>query len=113
MSNPTVTTNNHARDIVDAWQLTETEQKEFDYLNWEAIKEGDESAEFFRYRGELYDLGQFSRIIQVGSVRCHPMECDSPHFQGWQGYMSDSFFSGMLVKYANDGESVVVAIYCS
>jgi len=108
-----ITTNNVPRDIIDAWQLSAKERKEFDYLDWEAIERGEDSASFFRYRGELYDIGEFSRIIPPGSKRCHPMECGSPDFIGWDGYVSDSYFSGMLIKYVDNGERVIVARYCS
>lgn len=108
-----ITTNNVPRDVINAWELSAAERAEFDYLDWQAIDNGEDSAEFFRYRGELYDIGEFSRIIPPGSKSCHPMECDSPDFVGWCGYTSDSYFSGMLVKYVDNGERVIVARYCS
>lgn len=97
MSDVKIITNNHHRDIIDASQLTEKEQEEFDYLNWEAIKDGRDSASFFRYRGDLYDLGTFTR-------------CDAP---GWDGCQADSFFSATLVRYVDDFECVVVALMLS
>lgn len=111
MATMTITANNIPRDIIHAWSLTSEERKEFDYLDWDAIENGEDSASFFRYRGELYDIGEFSRVIPPGSNRLHPMECDSPEFVGWMGYASDSHFSGLLVKYVNDGERVVIGRY--
>lgn len=115
----TIRTNNVPRDVIDAWSLTPDERKEFDYLDWQAIEEGRDSASFFRYRGELYDLGEFSRITPPGSRIMHPMECQNPDFQGWDEYQSDSFFSGMLIRYYRepgarepDFERIVVASYC-
>jgi hypothetical protein len=96
-----VITNNVPRDIIDAWQLTEAEQKEFDYLDWKAIKNGNDSASFFRYRNELYDLGEF-------------MAVGNGEFPGrWSEYQSDSYFSGVLVRYVNDFEQVIVGRYYS
>jgi hypothetical protein len=40
----TVTTNNHHRPVVDAWELTPSERAQFDYLDWAAIEEGSDSA---------------------------------------------------------------------
>jgi hypothetical protein len=113
-----VTTNNVPRPIVNAWELSDADRAEFDYLDWPAIERGEGSAEFFRYKGTLYDLGEFSRVIAPDSVRHHPMECAASEFQGWDGYQGDSFFSGLLIRYA-DRESfdsdagIIVGWYCS
>lgn len=112
-------TNNVPREVINAWELTAQERAEFDYLDWPAIDEGSGSRDFFRYRGQLYDLGEFSRIIPPGSERCHPTECAEPAFQGWDGYASDSYFSGILIRWARDdhgdidGDRVVVGLYTS
>ena len=113
-----IRTNNVPRDVIQAYELTPEERAEFDYLDWPAIDDGRDSAEFFRYRGELYDLSQFSRVIPAGSARCHPMECDAPEFSGWDGYQSDSYFSGTLIRWARDNgridcERVIVGLYTS
>lgn len=87
-----IITNNVPREIIDAALLTSAEREQFDYLDWPAIDDGTDSASFFRYRGEVYDLGEF-------------MTTDLP---GWHGCKADSFFSGTLVRITGDGESVVV-----
>lgn len=104
----TIVTNWHARDVIDAWQLSESERAEFDYLNWRAIEAGEDSATFFRYRGELYDLGEFFTTSPGAWNFGLPDE-----FKGWSGYRSDSFFSGMLVRYVDEFERVIVARYFS
>jgi hypothetical protein len=87
-----VITNNVPRDLIDAHELTGTERKEFDYLDWRAIDKGEESAEFFRYKGDLHYLGNF-------------MKSDMP---GWDGVNADSFFSGIAVRFVGDNERVIV-----
>lgn len=99
MSSRRIITNNHARPLIDAYELTEAERKEFDYLDWDAIDEGEDSASFFRYKGRLYELGEFMRTNDNGD------------FKEWDGYSSDSFFSGTLVRYSDD--CVVVGWYWS
>ena len=47
---------------------------------------------FFRFRGVLYDLGEF-------------MHTD---LDGWDGIAPDTFFSATLVRLVDDGQSVVV-----
>lgn len=105
MSKITIRTNNVPRWTIDHWDLTEKEAKEFDYL------EPDEGL-FFRYKGNVYDLGEFFRITPPGSKRNHPTECQEPAFQGWDGYQSDSFFHGLLVKFVdNDTDKIIVGEY--
>lgn len=100
-----IITNNVPRDVIDAYQLPRAERDEFDYLNWEAIDAGEDSAQFFRYRGELYDLGEFTTTAEL-----HP-GAGHHDLAGWDGYMSDSFFSGIVIRWADEFESVIVGRY--
>ena len=93
----TVVTNHVPRPLLDSAELTPSEREKFDYLDWPALDEGTDSATFFRYRGEVYDLAEF----MVGGE------------PGWDGSMADSFFSGLLVKIVDDGESVIVGRWLS
>jgi len=102
----TIRTNNHKRQVLNRWELTAKESAEFDYL-------AEDEGQFFRFKGTVYDLGEFSRITAPGSARSHPMECQAPEFHGWDSYLSDSYFSGVLIKFAVDFESVIVAQYFS
>jgi len=99
----TIKTNNVPRDVIDAYELTADERTQFDYLDWDAIEDGRDSASFFRYRGELHDLGEFERWDNPASpTRGH-----------WDGFRSDSFFSGLVVRYCEDFEHVVVGLAMS
>lgn len=100
-----IVTNGHHRDIIDGYELSDEEIAEFDYLDWTAIREGRDSASFFRYRGELYDLGEFTFTGELSFF--------SEMRQDWDGYRADSFFSGMVVRYADDFEGIVVGRYFS
>lgn len=90
-----IRTNHIPRSILAGYELTESEREEFDYIAWE-----DEDGLFFRYKGQIYDLGEFSRVTDV-QRNCHG-------FDNWDGYQSDSYFSAIVVKYVNDFESVIV-----
>lgn len=99
-----ITTNNVPRPLVDDFELSASERADFDYLNWEGIDEGIDSATFFRYKGQLYDLSNFMRIS-------HSADPGTPNeFKGWDGYSADTAFSGILVKIV-DEESVIVGWY--
>lgn len=106
-----VHTNNVPREVIHECELTEDEQKEFDYLDWEAMKRGEDSRDFFRYKGELYDLNEFQTTSSPWANR--PAE-----FDNWDGCQSDSFFSGLLIRWHRedgriDTDFVVVGWYIS
>lgn len=97
----TIKTNNVQRPVLDSCELTEKEKCEFDYLPWEQIDKGEDSASFFRFKGQVYDLSQFMYARKAFG------------FSEWDGYFSDSAFSGVLVRYCNNNESLIVATYYS
>lgn len=102
-SDITIVTNNVPRFIVEAYELSSAERAEFDYLDWPAIEFGNDSAHFVRYRGNLIDLHEFETTRAYAE--------DSP-FRNWDGVLSDSFFSGLVIRYADPNcESVVVGRY--
>lgn len=92
MSEVTIITNNQPRGILYGFQLPKKYRKEFDYLTDEEY--GDQA--FFIYKNQAYDLCEFIR---------------SENFKKWDGYSSDSFFSGVLIKIVDEGESVIVGWY--
>lgn len=96
----TIITNYVPRDVVDAYELTSAERAEFDYLDWDAIERGEDSASFFRYKGRVYDLGEFERAT-------------GPELAGWDGMRADSFFSGLVVRYVDEFERVIVGLFLS
>ncbi len=97
----TIRTNNVPRLVIDGYQLTPKERKDFDYIDWPAFDQGNSSATtFFRYKKCLYDLGEF-------------MLCPSSfQWEGWDGYHGDTFFSGIVIKYLSD-DHIVVGQYFS
>lgn len=99
----TVRTNNVPRDVVEAYELTSEERDRFDYVDWKAVDAGEASPTFFRYKGDLHDLGEFSRWATT------------PHeaLRTWDGYRSDTFYSAVVVRYVDDFERVVVGVVFS
>lgn len=95
-----IKTNNVPRHLVYGCGLSEKEAADFDYLNPEELHE----RAFVRYKGQVYDMGDFMRIDKT--VAPHAQREGWEH---WHGYSSDSFFSGVLVRFSDDGESVVMA----
>jgi hypothetical protein len=93
-----VRTNHVPRPLIEGDELTPAERREFDYHDWAAIDEGRDSATFFRYRGELHDLGNFMRVEPGGDL----------DRAGWSGLSSDSFSTGTVARLLDDDEHVVV-----
>lgn len=57
------------------------------------------NSEFVRYRGRLYPLSDFTTTTPG------PWNFGLPdEFREWDGYLSDSFFSGIVIRYVRDGE---------
>lgn len=98
----TIKTNNVPRATIYGYELSEVERKDFDYLEEDALY----SNSFFRYKGQVYDLSEFLALNRYKN-QCYSEDV----FGNWDGYMSDSFFSGILVKYCQDPEFIIVATY--
>lgn len=97
--------NNQPRDLITWFDLTPKEQAEFDYIDTE---DKQIEAEFFRYKGVAHDTHEFMRIDR--NIAPH---CQRPQWEKFDGYFSDSFFSGVLIRYTNHMEQIVAASYYS
>jgi hypothetical protein len=87
-----ITTNNVPRNLIYGYELPEHIKKDFDYL------ENINDSEFFQYKGHYYDIGEFITCVNI------------EQFAGWYGYFSDSFFSGILIKFVSS-YSIIVGRY--
>lgn len=95
--NVTIVTNNQPRAVLYWHELTPRERSEFDYLEND---DAQSAASFARYRGAVYDLGEFMRI-------------DGGPLAAWLGYAGDTFFSGVVVRLDSSGDSVTFGRYYS
>jgi len=93
-----IITNNHPRDIISGDELTADERKEFDYIDWNSDVYDQH---FFRYKGNVYDLGD-CEVWTGFTINI---------LAGWSGYYSESFFSGVVFRYTEDMEQVIVGRY--
>lgn len=69
----------------------------FDHLTGEDNFDG-----YIRYRKRRYHVSDFMVISN-----------NAPFPKGWDGYSSDSFFSGVLILLSGDGETYQIATYTS
>lgn len=104
-----ITTNNKPRELIYGYQLTEKEYQDFDYLG-EYGSDEMVSEWFIRYKGELYCLGDFVRIEKAGQRTSPFTHTDhNGELAGWHGILTDSYFSGIVIKWVDeDFESVIV-----
>jgi len=100
MSDLTIRTNHHWRPFRYRYEVPEVVlADQFDHLDEDEGYDG-----FLCYRGWWYHLSDFMVWTSVGV----PEEMTR-----WDGYASDSFFSGVLIKVSEDGEEYQVATYYS
>lgn len=91
-----IKTSNRAYPILYWNNLSKKEKKEFDYLD----DPEENGLMFFRYRKQAYSLESF-------------LACTHEEFKDWNGYHSDSFFSGILIKLNENETTLKVAIFYS
>lgn len=102
MAKLTIRTNNHWRELLSWHDLSDKEKGEYDW-----IKGPETSGEsFFRYRKWTYCLSNFMRIDGKDPENPSPMD-------SWHGYESDSFFSGVVIRFDKDHERIQIGGYCS
>ena len=72
---------------------------QFDYMSDEDL----EDATFFKYRGYWYDLAQFMLLNDGSAI--------GADFANWDAYSADSYYSGVVVRLAGDGDRIKVGTY--
>ena len=97
-----IISNNHWHNLLYGYELTETEKQDFDYID------DIDSHDFIKYRGVIYDSGEFMPTPQNEPARQELNELAS-----WHGYQSDSFFSGVVIRYSDDFEQYQIGTYIS
>jgi hypothetical protein len=91
-----IKSNYRYRNLLDWEELSVKEKKEFSHTDRELDT-------YVRYKKQIYLLNDFTAIVN-----------NSPFDSiKWNGYISDSFFSGVLIKLSNDSNSAILATYYS
>jgi len=99
----TIRTNNHSRPLMHLEDFNESIQseirKEYDWMNPQDI---EFNFGFFVYLRKVYHLQDFMRVSE-----------GSEALEGWDGYTSETVWSGTLVKLTEDCNFVVVGRFFS
>ena len=90
-----IITNNKPRDLTYGYELSEAEKADFDYID------DIDAHDFVRYKGRVLDPSEFVATDPNGN------------FAEWAGYHSETFYSGLLIKYTNDHQQVIMGSYYS
>lgn len=99
-----IRTDDKWKDFTYGYDVPEkVRRSEFDWLD-----DAESSDHFFKYHGTWHHLSQFERTAGGGAAGA-----GSPTFEaaGWQGVMSTSYSTGILIKVSADGEQYKVATY--
>ena len=109
MSEVKIITNNHVRELRYLYELSESEQntvkKDFDWIDDSSTASWDDEL-FINYRNSWYCLSDFM------SLHNKVYNPNPPDFmQGFDGYLSDSFFSGILIKLFDDNLCTLAWFY--
>ena len=89
-------TNNHYRQFKYRNEVPAKILEDFDWLT----EDMGGSDGFIHYRNRWYHVSEFMKFDQ-----------HAPFDPKWDGYISDSFFSGILIKLQKDCETYQVATY--
>jgi len=99
MADLTIRTDNKWKQFKYGDEVPESVMRDqFDHLD-----EDEAYDSFFQYRGYWYHLSDFMRI-DPGAPR---------EMRKWDGYLSDSYFSGVVIKVSEDGEEYMVGTFMS
>ena len=89
-----IISNNQERPVIDWHDLTPKQQSEFNY-------DSAEDSQFVVYKNWPYDVAEFMAVRH------------NDELSAWHGYSGDSFFSGVLIKFAPDCDTVIMGMYTS
>jgi hypothetical protein len=91
-----IITNNKPRFLISGYELPDNIKECFDYIDPIDFDMHD----FVLYKGQYYDIHQFMKTDDISE------------FEGWQGYISDTVFSGVLIKIVDDDRVIMATYIC-
>ena len=97
-----IRSNYNERQFIYGYELTEKELEEFDYIPDAQLSYHS----FIKYKGQVYDPSEFMAVDMTS-------QCLPEGFEHWHGYQSDTFFSGLLIRYCGYNDYYQIASYSS
>mgnify|MGYP003643733600 CR=1 FL=1 len=98
---PLVRTNNHDRNFSYRYDVPASVLERYDYLDDDESFDG-----WICYKDNWYHMSDFMAVH-------NPVHNPNPPewLQPWDGYSSDSFFSGVIIKVSDDMETYRIGTY--
>lgn len=93
MGTLTIKTNHQPRDLIALADIPAEYRADFDYI----AADDAYTPRLFAYRGHYYDAHEFMRTPRDEAAR---QELNA--LAAWDGYQSDSYFSGVVIRYPHD-----------
>lgn len=89
-----IITNNKKRNLLHGFELPAKiyDKIRYDYM----VKEDFDNSLFFIYQNEIYSLSEFQKSDNI------------PELKKWQGYITDTYFSGICIKIDIDDFPVII-----
>lgn len=97
-----IKTNNQWRELLNWYDLTESQQADFDY-------NGADEDSYFMYKGRVHALAEYTMFNSVWSTPT--VEGDMLH--GWHASAMQSAWTGTVIKVSACGDAVIVGYYYS
>lgn len=85
-----IISNHHKYPIIYGFELSKKWRDEFSYLEDEEL----DGQMFVKYHDWIYSIGDFTNLHN----RVWVSEDTANQFPGWDGYINDTFSSGVLIK---------------
>ena len=93
-----IITNNAERQFLYGYDVPDSIHAEFDHLDDDSRQDG-----WIHYHKCWYHVSDFMVLNEFYG--------QPDDFIDWHGYSSDSFFSGVLIRISDDGETYQIATY--
>ena len=90
-----VTIDNERAELTTYWELPESRRQEFDYIEHYV---DDNEPRFFYAWGAWWDANEFT--LAPSNLRA----------AGWDGYMADTFFSGLAITFLEGDDDGFVRV---
>jgi hypothetical protein len=108
MTDLTVITNGHWYELLTMADCIG--KRGFDVSDFDYIEDDEKyNPRLFKYRGCFYDTHEFEAHDPTKSAPNHL----ATRLTGWHGFQSDSYFSGVAIRYDDDFELIQCALIMS